>query len=126
MAFIDYEYYIGEYKGSPIPSEEFSQYAERACDIIDGLTDGRALGAVKKDGKSAVAVKKAACAQTEMLYSIGDQAYLGRTGGEISREEIGSAAVSYRKKDGLSYLGIPVSGLAVMYLSEARLIQRNI
>lgn len=126
MAFIDHGYYMGEYKGSPISEEEFEQFAERACDIIEALTAGKASGAVKKENGKATAAKKAACAQTEMLYSLGGKEYLGAMGTEISREEIGNASVSYRHKSGLSYLGIPISGLAMMFLTDAGLIQRAI
>ena len=126
MAFIDHGYYMGDYKGSPIPEEEFEQFAKRACDIIEALTAGKASGAVKKENGKATAAKKAACAQTEMLYSLGGKEYLGAMGTEISREEIGNASVSYRHKSGLSYLGIPISGLAMMFLTDAGLIQRAI
>ena len=126
MEFIDYEYYLDRYKGMPIPSDLFVPYAERACDIIDGISAGRASCAVKKNSLKADAAKKAACAQTEMLFSLGGSEYLGGSGKEISREEIGNASVSYTQKSGLSYLGIPIAGLAVMYLTEAGLIQRSI
>ena len=123
MAFADYVYYVSVYKGAPVPSESFEYYSERACDIIDGITGGRALKAAKgTDETAAEAAKKAACAQTELLYSLGGSEYLGVTGKEISREEIGNASVSYRNANGASYLGIPVSGLALMYLTEAGLI----
>ncbi len=127
MAFIDYEYYLAEYKGSNIPSEDFVLYAERACDIIDGITAGKASGfACKDSGYKRIAAKKAACAQTEMLFSLGGKEYLGIAEKEISREEIGNASISYTQKNGMSYLGIPVSGLAVMYLTEADLLPRRI
>jgi hypothetical protein len=118
MAFIDYEYYIGEYIGTPIPPEDFALLAERACDIIDCITSGRAGKAAEKGCKKMIsAAKKAACAQTEYLYSLGGTEYLGITGKELSREEIGNAAISYKHEKGVSYLGVPVSGLALMYLA---------
>lgn len=122
MAFIDYGYYVGKYVGMPVPADNFACYAERACDIIDGITSGRASKFAEKDGKNSTAAKKAACAQTEFLYSLGGSEYLGKTGKDVSREEIGNAAVSYRRDGGITYLGVPVSGLALMYLSEAGMI----
>ena len=127
MAFIDYAYYLGVYRGMPVSADIFTRYAERACDIVDGITSGRASKNAEKDGgKLCTAAKKAACAQTEYLYTLGGSEYLGRTGKDVSREEIGNAAVSYRRDGGITYLGIPVSGLALMYLSEAGLTARGI
>ena len=126
MAFINYGYYTGEYKGSPVAEEVFEMLSERACDIIAALTAGKALEAIEETGAKETAAKKAACAQTELLYSLGGKEYLGVSGAEISREEIGNAAVSYRHKDGISYLGVPISGLAMMFLTEAGLIQRAV
>ena len=127
MAFIDYDYYIGVYGGMPVSADIFTCYAERACDIVDGITSGRASqNAAKNGGKLYTAAKKAACAQTEYLFSLGGSEYLGRTGKDVSREEIGNAAVSYRRDGGITYFGVPVSGLALMYLSQAGLTARGI
>lgn len=130
MAFIDYDFYINVYKGAYADPNDFDLYSERACDIIDGITNGCASQAAKDDEKTDTSEKKkaklAACAQTEYLLFLGNKEYLGIAGKEISREEVGNAAVSYRKEKGVSYLGIPVCGLALMYLKEAGLIIRGI
>lgn len=130
MAYIDYGFYINVYKGAYADAQDFDLYSERACDIIDGITDGRASMAAKNDMEDNSAEKRAAefaaCAQTEYLLFLGENGYLGISEKEISREEVGNAAVSYRKGKGISYLGIPVCGLALMYLKESGLILRGI
>jgi hypothetical protein len=130
MAYIDFDFYISVYKGAYVDPNDFDLYSERACDIIDGITAGCASHAAKDDEKTDTAKKKAAklaaCAQTEYLLFLGNKEYLGIAGKEISREEVGNAAVSYRKEKGVSYLGIPVCGLALMYLKGSGLILRGI
>ena len=52
MAFIDYDFYINVYKGAYADPNDFDLYSERACDIIDGITNGCASQAAKDDEKT--------------------------------------------------------------------------
>ncbi len=85
MAYIDYGFYINVYKGAHADAQDFDLYSERACDIIDGITDGRASMAAKNDVEDNSAEKRAAefaaCAQTEYLL------FLGETDISVSRKK---------------------------------------
>jgi len=108
----NYLFYTDVYRGAEIPEKDFPRYYERACDIVNALIFGRLDSFADDDG-----VKKAICAQTELMYSLGEECLFGEDG--VSHEEIGSASVTYGKSNCLRYNGIPVSAVTVAILSSS-------
>ena len=78
MAYIDYEYYSGEFNGTVIPENEFNHIAEAASLIIDDIS---VLSVPIVDGTVSENVKKAVAFQAEMIYMQGG--ILAYTGGSI-------------------------------------------
>ena len=113
-----YLFYNDVYRGAEIPKDEFPRYYSRAEEVVSAITFGRA-------DIDCDEVKKAVCAQTEYLYSIGEGCFAG-SGGDVSREEVGTAAISYRKPDGVTYNGLPVSAVCLAILSASGALYRGI
>lgn len=135
MAYVDSAYYSDTYKGLAIVSGDFDRLAQRASEIVDCMTLGRAGKVMEKYSDSTVtseinlcnAVKSAAAAQTEMLSRQGEDAYTGGSASSVTREELGNAALTYDASRGaILCFGIPVSGIAVSILSEAGLLYRGV
>ena len=83
MAYADYAFYSTIYRGKPIPDCDFGYYAERASEIIDFRTLGKAKTYTADDS-----VKKACCAVVECLYAASATS-------NIKSESIGNYSVSY-------------------------------
>ena len=74
------------------------------------------------------AVKKATAAQIEVFVSLGDDVITGKPSAEISREQLGNAAVNYdvHLRQTTELYGIPISGIAMGILNNAGLLFRGI
>ena len=81
MAYADYAYYTGTYKGSSIKEAAFATLAERASEYIDYVTFGRATDALET-------VKKACCAVAETMQ-------INNESGRKERESVDDYSVSY-------------------------------
>lgn len=66
-AYVDEDYYMDEYEGSSVNTEDFSRFAKRASELIDILTDYQIpkIGLDKFSDLVQELVKKACCAQIE-------------------------------------------------------------
>lgn len=64
-SYVDYDFYVNEYKGSKIPENEFAVNEAYAEDILHLITFDR----VKKLSEIPLEVKKAICAIAETSYS---------------------------------------------------------
>ena len=135
MKYIDYDYYSNEFAGIPVSESDFNRFAERASDMINFITFGRAEKVMaEKDLKYAKlkerydAVRKATAAQTEVFVSLGDGVLTGKPSAEISREQLGNAAVNYdvHLRQTTELYGIPISGIAMGILNNAGLLFRGI
>ena len=83
MAYADYAFYHTIYRGKPIPDCDFDSLAERASEIIDLHTLGKAKTYTADDS-----VKKACCAVVECLYA-------ASATNNIKSESIGNYSVAY-------------------------------
>ena len=134
MAWIDEKYYRDTYLGIEIPSEDFERLCERACDILERLTNGaagKAVSAYEKDQNGdkfkAESAKKAAAAQTELFYMLGKGAYTNMPDSDIVSEDVGNAAVKYSEKNNtLRIGGVPISGIAYNALMLSGLLYKGI
>lgn len=73
MAYIDQTYYSDTYVGVPIPADAFLRLAARATDIIDELTGYKIDDLSTLDTFAQKQVKKAVAAQTEYLFTRGEE-----------------------------------------------------
>ena len=134
MAWIDENYYFDIYRGIELPHEDFERLCERACDIIESITNGAASRAISDfeagktdDNFQSEAAKKAAAAQTELFYMLGRGAYTNTPDSDIVSEDVGNAAVKYGSKNNtLSLGGVPISGIAYNALMLAGLLYKGI
>ena len=110
MAYADYAYYTGTYKGNAIAEEEFDRLITRASSYIDRVTAGGA-----SSSPSAEPVKMAACAVAE-AWQVNEQ------GGELTSQSVGSWSRTFATK-----VKTPEARLyeaAAMYLEGTGLISR--
>lgn len=87
MAYADYAFYTGKYKGSKLSENAFEQFSERASDYIDSRTDY----ILHKSGippDMEVRLKKACCAAAETIYAC-------ESGGTKLSESVDGYSVSY-------------------------------
>lgn len=135
MKYIDYTYYNEEYAGLPISESDFDRFAERASDMINFISFGRAEKVMTENTINSPklkeryeAVKKATAAQTEVFVSLGEESFTGKPSKEISREQLGNAAVNYdvHLRQTTELYGIPISGIAMGVLNNAGLLYRGI
>ena len=91
MAYSDYTFYTGTYKGAAISQTDFDRLALRASEFIDQFTHDRAAPVVLAgtDTATITAVKKATCAVAERIQII------ETGGGAIASEHSGSYSVNY-------------------------------
>lgn len=100
MAYIDYKYYSDDFKGKPIPEEQFGALAERASDIIDIVTN-YALSEIDINSLPSMfskCIKKATAAQTEYIYSKGGTTAING-GNEDSLSSVNLGSFSYQEDD---------------------------
>ncbi len=86
MAYANYEYYTGTYKGSTIPSADFDRLATRASSFLDRVVSSNELTNIVNTDK----VKMATCAIAE-AWLINEQ------GGDITNQTVGSWSKSFNK-----------------------------
>lgn len=92
MAYTDYTYYTGTYKGTAIAQSDFDRLAVRASAVIDLVTFDRAAAVVSAatDTTTIDKIKMAVCAVAEEIQ---DQDASGVDG--ITSERLGNYAVTY-------------------------------
>lgn len=90
-AYVDFNFYTGEYGGSTVVSSEFQLHALKASAFIDQLTSNRVAAIITAgtDTDKIQAIKLAVCAV------IDEQAKLEAAGGVIASESVGSHSVTY-------------------------------
>lgn len=112
-----------------IPETEFDELAERASDVIDIMTLRRIVragGLLKFDSSTQAAVKKAVCAQVQMMYANGGaDTVIGASGTDVQSASIGKFSFT-RKEAQRTINGIPVSPLAESYLADTNLTYRGL
>ena len=86
MAYADYDYYSGTYKGT-LSAADFERLSERASDYIDGRTNYilRSAGIPEELSER---VKKACCALAEIVENVNN-------GGFKTYETVGNHSVGY-------------------------------
>lgn len=85
MAYIVKSDFTAYSPSTVLPDAEFVELAERASDIIDVLTQHRvphAGGLSTYDAATQIAIKKATCAQVQMMYSQGGKTTVEGWGAE--------------------------------------------
>ncbi len=85
MAYADYVFYVSNYKGSAISSDDFDRLITRASTYIDNITGGAASSYELDD-----AVKMSACSVAEAWQK-------NEKGGEVQSESVGSWTKTYAK-----------------------------
>lgn len=125
MAYIDYTYYTGVYKGVPIQdADTFSRLSERASELIDQVTNYTIQDLAALPAFAQEQVKKATAAQVEYLVYAGEQVLHGNNGmtdvrlGNFSYSvgaqsagtpsAISPAVINYLRPTGLLYRGVTV------------------
>ncbi len=92
--YADYDFYLNEYLGNAISSEDFPRLSERASDYVRALTSGISDTV---DGWQLEAVKKASCAVAEVLLDEGIMTASLYSGGQaVSSEAVGGWSRSFR------------------------------
>lgn len=88
MAYADYAFYKGTYKGSKLSENAFEQFSERASDYIDSRTEDAFSEGVFPSGLVELKVKKACCAVAEAYKTI-------ENGGGKAAESVDGYSVTY-------------------------------
>lgn len=125
MAYINYEYYEGPFRGNVIPENEFSKIADIASTIVDAVVYCK----IDVDAEYFDMVKKAVAYEADTIYSYGGyNVAIGLSDAEISSEHLGDYSYNLSNNDDsrstMMYNGIPVSPITLSILSEAGLRQR--
>jgi hypothetical protein len=110
MAYAEYEFYLSDYQGNVISSDDFDRLIARASAYIDNITCGAASSYTKDD-----AVKMAAC-------SVAEAQKKNEGGGEVQSESVGSWTKTYSK------VNVPddkrLYEAAKLYLNKTGLLSR--
>ena len=112
MAYADYTFYTGTYKGNAIALADFDRLVTRASSYIDHITFGRATSYSTDD-----AVKMAAC-------SVADTILAEENGGELTSQTVGSWSRSYVTSNKTSDQRL--YDAARMYLAYTGLLYRGV
>ncbi len=112
-----------------IDTNEFNELGERASEVIDIITLRRIIragGLSTFDADDQAAVKKAVCAQVQMMYSNGGiDTVIGASGAGVQSASIGK--FSYSRGEAPRMInGIPVSPLVESYLADTELVYRGL
>lgn len=86
MIYADYDYYLNEYFGNSISSDDFARLSRHASAYIDTITYGNAEKAT--DSKVIAKLSDACCAVAEVMYK-------QEQGGEVASESNDGASVTY-------------------------------
>jgi hypothetical protein len=112
-----------------IPDTEFAELAERASEVIDELTSQRIVlagGLSTYAATTQAAVKKAVCAQLQMMYAQGGvDAVIGMSGSDVQSASVGKFSYSMAKPR-QTVNGVPVSPLVNGYLWPTGLLYRGV
>lgn len=103
MAYADYSFYTGTYKGRVITNEtDFDFVSESASDWVDYFTDYKAEDVMEKgdDAKSVKAIKKAVCALCDTISQDMDM-NTGTLKKKVSSESVGPWSVTYDNSETL-------------------------
>ena len=125
MAYINYDYYTGQFGGTLIPESEFPRIAEIASMIVDAAS----YCPIDEEADYFHKVKKAVAYEADAIYSYGGyDAAIGLSDAAISSESLDEYSYSLGNADKSRsiqmYNGIPVSPLTLSILSNAGLRQR--
>jgi hypothetical protein len=112
MAYADYAYYTGTYKGNVIPVSAFDRLALRASEFIDRVTQNQAATAATEYETK---LKFACCAIAESMYKFDDTK--GKTSESVTGQSVSyntaeitqanyQACKSYLWDTGLLYSGV--------------------
>lgn len=120
-SYVDYAFYVDEWKGSLVSEAAFSNFAIKASAEIDRITFYR----IRKSEQAMDEVKMAVCAVIDELFKI--EAATSESYGKKS-ETIGKQSVTYDgtiKKGGAGYYKI-LRSVAVPYLMKTGLLYRGV
>lgn len=110
-----------------IDTNEFNELEERASEVIDMLTLNRIVragGLSALDAKDQAAIKKAVCAQVQMMYANGG---VDAVTGQSGAQSVTIGKFSYTKAQGSQTInGIPLSPLVESYLAPTGLLYRGL
>lgn len=127
MAYIDYEYYTGEYHGTDIPSDEFDRIAEIASMVVDAVVYCH----IDTEKDYMDSVKKATAFEADTIFAYGGSTVVfGVSDASIGSENLGDYSYSLSSANSGSsgsipmYNGVPVSPITISVLSNAGLRQR--
>jgi hypothetical protein len=110
MAYADYVFYVSDYKGIAITSDDFDRLITRASAYIDNITGGTASLYEDDD-----AVRMAACSVAEAWQK-------NEKGGEVQSESVGSWTRTYAKANTTN--DKKLYDAAKIYLSRTGLLSR--
>ncbi|MEG1892098.1 MAG: hypothetical protein RR301_11800 [Clostridia bacterium] len=131
MGYATYEFYTDVFHGSPIPATKFQRLIDDASEILDNIVQRPISATDAETGK----LQRAACYQTEMLFSAGGMSGLNdaAVNGAVTSETLDDHTVSRSVIQGASSLstqnqptsgGIPVSTMAVAILRQMGYLNR--
>src|SRR5699024_5887396 len=139
MPYIDYAYYTEEYKGTEIDETTFDQYARRASELIDQLTNDVLYGQEFTQIAQYLQDKVRLATAAQVEFYVEKDGYIGvdtGTDGELSNVSIGAfsyqdgnannnastskqasrvspTALEHLKRTGLLYSGLDVRHSAI-------------
>lgn len=124
MPYIDNNYYVIEYEGTPVDVGSFYRLVKRATETIDILTKYKLTGVdieslppfIKKQ------IKKATAAQVEYLITNGESISMG--GGSFSQVSAGN--FTYGDKAGISRAENMTNQLVLSLLSSTGLLYTGV
>ena len=98
--FVDYEYYIDNFKGTSLTEEEFNKYAQNACMKITTSTVSRVTdGSINNfPSELVMSIKNCACAVSEWLQKFQnalDNAINNNSNGIMKSQSAGAVSVTY-------------------------------
>lgn len=115
MAYADYSYYTGTYKGNVIPQSDFDQKSQRASEYLHYITSGKSTSQLSTYEEQ---VKMATCAIAEDYYTNDD------SDAHIVSESVGGHSVSYDR--GVSGDNKIKRNKAKMYLWDTGMLYRGV
>ena len=115
MIYADYDYYLDEYFGNSISSDDFVRLSRQASAYIDTITYGNAEKAT--DSKVITKLSDACCAVAEVMQK-------QEQGGEVASESNDGASVTY--VTGSATPEQRMYNAAAMYLSGTGLLYAGV
>ena len=124
MPYIDYQFYIDEFKGVSLSEDVFNNLVGRASDLIDQVTNYKieTIGFDNLYPAYQQRVKKAVAAQVEFLHVNGG--IVGMQSSDSSNVSIGK--FSYATGDSSKGLSKSISDSALAYLNGTGLLYRGV